>query len=93
MALTASDLVRNHIFMSIPNEKEQNAAYQAHWMPMQSRMEEPDGRSSLTDFFWRFIMMDGSLPRYDEVFEGVRDYIDKQKKAGLTCPRKLIQSK
>ncbi len=38
MVLTASDLVRNHIFMQIHDEAEQTRAYQQHWLPMQARM-------------------------------------------------------
>ena len=78
MVLTASDLVRNHIFMQIHDEAEQTRAYQQHWLPMQARMETTTGASYLSDFFWRYLMKDGSLPRYDEVFEGMRDYIDVQ---------------
>jgi len=78
MALTASDLVRNHIFMQIHDEAEQARAYQQHWLPMQKRMETVNGDSYLSDFFWRYLMKDGNLPRYDEVFEGMRDHIDVQ---------------
>lgn len=78
MPLTASDLVRNHIFMSIKTEAEQNSAYKTYWYPMQQRMEIENGSSELTDFFWRYLMMDGSLPRYDEVFESLRKRIDNR---------------
>ena len=91
MPLTASDLVRNHIFMSITSEEEQEAAYHSHWMPMQSRMEEENGRSALSDFFWRYLMMDGHLPRYDEVFEGMRDRIDEDLHRGKTLVQVLEQ--
>lgn len=74
--LTASDLVRNHVFMRIPSEAEQRRAYDEHWYPMQARMEAGDGTSGLTDFFWRFQMMLGELPRYDEVFEAMRRWIE-----------------
>jgi len=77
MDLSASDLVRNYVFMSIPTEAKQNAAYNSHWYPMQQRMEL-DGYSVLTDFFWRFLMKDGALPRYDEVYEGMRDFIQHE---------------
>src|SRR5579884_377620 len=80
MALSASDLVRNHIFMRVRGEAEQNAAYNAHWLPMQQRTEYEEGKSALTDFFWRYLMKDGDLPRYDEVFESMRDKIDNDTK-------------
>lgn len=50
MDLSASDLVRNFVFMNIPTEDEQNTAYYSHWYPMQQRMEL-NGSSALTDFF------------------------------------------
>jgi len=78
MALTASDLIRNHIFMQIPEETEQNRAYRQYWLPMQARMGTDDGGAYLSDFFWRYLMKDGNLPRYDEVFEGMRDHINTQ---------------
>src|SRR5690606_31666335 len=65
MALTASDLVRNYVFMQLAdNEQELKSLYQKHWLPMQQRTEDESGRSHLTDFFWRFLMKDGDLPRY-----------------------------
>ncbi len=76
MALTASDLVRNHIFMRLTSEAEQKQAYSQYWFPMQQQMESDSGNSALTDFFWRFLMKDGELPRYDEVYEGMRAHID-----------------
>jgi len=82
MALSASDLIRNHIFMQIPQESEQNRLYTDYWFPMQKRMELDSGSSSLSDFFWRYLMKDGDSPRYDEVFEGMRNRIDKQVEVG-----------
>lgn len=76
MALTASDLIRNHIFMRIQFAKEQEQAYNQLWYPMQQRMEYDNGTSALSDFVWRYLMKDGELPRYDEVFEAMRKRID-----------------
>lgn len=76
MALTASDLVRNHIFMQIKSESELNRAYDTYWFPMQSKMERPEGKSYMSDFFWRYLMKDGDLPRYDEVFEAMKAHVD-----------------
>ncbi|MDO9445479.1 MAG: DUF262 domain-containing protein, partial [Dehalococcoidia bacterium] len=91
MALTASDLVRNHIFMSIPNEAAQEAAYEQHWRPMEERLATANGGSALTDFFWRYLMMDGSLPVYDAVFEGIRDRIDRGLNSGRTIIEELAE--
>ncbi|HEY5484455.1 MAG TPA: DUF262 domain-containing protein, partial [Propionibacteriaceae bacterium] len=74
--LSDSDLVRNHVFMRLTSEDAQRQMYRDHWFPMQSRLEFENGRSELTDFFWRFLMMQGELPRYDEVYEGMRAWID-----------------
>ena len=79
--LTASDLVRNHIFMRIPVEKEQISAYNAYWFPMQQQTEF-EGKSVLSGFFWRYLMKDGSLPRQEEVFEEMRKFIDSEIKKG-----------
>lgn len=70
--LTASDLIRNYIFMSIPTEEEQAACYNKYWYPMQQRMEK-----ELSPFVWRHLMKDGNLLRYDDVYEEMREYIDE----------------
>ena len=67
MHLGPSDLIRNLIFMNIPGEATSQAAYAQHWFPMQEAT-----RDRLDDFFWRYIMMDGSLPRIGETFEVVK---------------------
>ncbi|MDE2811213.1 MAG: DUF262 domain-containing HNH endonuclease family protein [Gemmatimonadota bacterium] len=68
MYLGASDLIRNLIFMNISREKEAQDAYDKHWFPMQ----EATG-NNLDDFFWNYLMMNGSLPRWDEIFEEVKE--------------------
>jgi len=70
--LTASDLIRNYIFMSIPDEGEQADCYNRYWYPMQERMGK-----ELSSFVWRYLMKDGSLLRYDDVYEEMREYIDE----------------
>lgn len=64
LRLGASDLIRNYIFMHIPMEDEAQATYDRHWMPMQDLLD-----TKLDGFFWRYLMMDGSLPRVDETYE------------------------
>lgn len=75
MRLGPSDLIRNLIFMNIPTEVEAQQAYDEHWFPMQ----ETTG-TSLDDFFWRFLMMNGSLPRWDETFDEVKKRFVEEKK-------------
>lgn len=71
MGLGSSDLIRNYIFMRIPNEAEQEQAYERDWFPMQEATGE-----WLDDFFWRYLMMYNKLPREDETFEGVKGILD-----------------
>lgn len=85
MALTASDLVRNYVFMQLSNDEENlNLVYNRYWLPMQRRTDEGEGKSQLSNFFWRFLMRSGELPRYDEVYQGMHDYIDKKCSKGST---------
>ena len=72
MQLGSSDLVRNLLFMNITNENDAEYAYEKHWYPMQEATS-----NNLDDFFWRFLMMDGSLPRWDETFEEIKKRFDK----------------
>ncbi len=67
MQLGPSDLIRNLIFMNIPEENDAQRAYDNYWFPMQ----EATGRY-LDDFFWRYLMMGGGLPRWDETYEVVK---------------------
>jgi len=75
MPLTASDLIRNYIFMSIPGEQEQEISYNRYWYPMQQRMEK-----ELSPFVWRYLMKDGNLLRYDDVYEEMREFMDTGEK-------------
>jgi uncharacterized protein with ParB-like and HNH nuclease domain len=80
MVLTASDLVRNHIFMQITSEEEQNSAYNSYWLPMQRRMEQNGELSALSGFFWRYLMKDGETLRYDEIYDSMKKHIEKETK-------------
>jgi len=83
MALTASDLVRNFVFMQLADDAQTlDSVYHSHWLPMQRRMEDDGGKSHLSSFFWRFLMMLGELPRQDEVYQGMRDWVEQQMTAG-----------
>lgn len=69
MQLGPSDLIRNYVSMHIPDESEAQRAYDQYWLPMQESLG-----SQLDWFFWRYLMMDGSLPRIDETYEEIRDH-------------------
>ena len=73
LSLSAADLIRNYLFMNIRDPYKQDAAYEKHWYPMQERLAHDDvDRQSM--FFWRYLMMDGSLPKRErgEIFEGIK---------------------
>jgi hypothetical protein len=57
---------------------------------MQQRLEHK-GESALSDFFWRSLMKDGALPRYDEVFESMRIRIDKDYELHGTSILKILE--
>ena len=73
MALGSSDLIRNFVFMHILDEEKAEEAYELHWFPMQ----EATG-AKLDDFFWRYLMMDGSLPRSDDTFTEMKKHLGQQ---------------
>lgn len=67
MDLGASDLIRNYLFMHIKDQERANDVYELDWYPMQGSTGK-----HLDDFFWRYLMMDGSLPRVDETFGEIK---------------------
>ncbi len=72
MRLSVSDLIRNYLLMNIQDANQQERAYNEYWEPMQGRLTR-GARDASDDFFWRYLMMDGSLPRKDDTFNGVRE--------------------
>ncbi|MDE0400585.1 MAG: DUF262 domain-containing protein [Candidatus Poribacteria bacterium] len=75
MPLSVADLIRNYLFMNIPNLKDQEKAYNELWFPMEKLLTK---RNSLdfSDFFWRYLMMDGSLPRWDDTYDALQEHLD-----------------
>ena len=74
MPLTVADLLRNYLLMNIPDLQQQEQAYNNYWYPMQELLSGRQEDVS-DDFFWRYLMMDGSLPRKDDVYDAIRDHI------------------
>ena len=70
MPLSVADLIRNFLLMNILDLEEQERAYDDLWYPM----EEALGTKA-ADFFWQYLMMDGSRPRKDETYEVVQERI------------------
>ncbi|MCY3833583.1 MAG: DUF262 domain-containing protein [Chloroflexi bacterium] len=65
--LTQADLVRNHIFMHIP-EEDQEDAYNDLWYPLQQAYPG----NQLRDYIWRFITKDGVPIRQIGVYDAIR---------------------
>lgn len=78
--LKAFDLIRNYTFMNIRDANKQDAAYENHWYPMQEKLEGINQRPKddhQTTFFWRYLMMGGSLPEeeIDAIYGGIKDEV------------------
>ena len=58
---------------------------------MQRRTEDENGKSHLSNFFWRFLMKGGDLPRYDEVYQGMHDWVDKHQSEGHSISDTLAE--
>lgn len=68
MDLTAADLIRNHVFMRLAGDvPRQERAFTELWRPMEQQLGV-----HFTGFFWRYLMMDGSLPAWDQIFSAFR---------------------
>ena len=82
MPLTVADLLRNYLLMNIPDPQQQEQAYDTYWYPMQELLsagknKETRGKEDVSDdFFWRYLMMDGSLPRKDDVYDEIQKHIN-----------------
>ncbi len=75
MRLGASDLIRNYLFMRITEERQQQAIYDSVWFPMQEGLgNELDG------FFWRYLMKDGILIRWEEIYSQMRTVVEENRK-------------
>ena len=68
MPLSVADLIRNYLLMNIPDLAQQEKAYFELWYPMEQTLG-----SYAADFFWQYLMMDGSRPRKDETYDRVQD--------------------
>lgn len=69
LPLSVADLIRNYVLMNIPDIEQQERTYKEDWYPMEQSF--PAGQVT-TDFFWRYLMMDGNLPRQDDTYEEIQ---------------------
>lgn len=74
MRLGPSDLIRNYLFMLITNEQQQQELYDRTWFPMQEKLGE-----HLDGFFWRYLMKDGALIRWEETYSQMQTAIKAEK--------------
>ncbi len=81
--LTQADLVRNHIFMRIP-EVDHKTAYYDMWLPIQESFSSKE----LREFLWRFITKDGVPVRQNGVYDEIRNRLatDQPTKTANTIP-------
>ncbi len=73
--LTQVDLIRNHIFMNIP-EDDQDTAYEDYWLPMQQELNEQDPKA-FDKFMLDFILKDGEFVSKNAAFDTIRHAADK----------------
>jgi len=77
MKLGPSALIRNYLFMQILDEGEQQAAYDNIWFPMQESL-----KGYIDGFFWRYVMKDGALIRWDETYAQMQAVVENRQKVG-----------
>jgi hypothetical protein len=76
MPLSVADLIRNYFLMNIMDPQRQEQAYYSYWYPMEQTLTG-GVQSSSTNFFWHYLMKDGSLPRKDETYDEVKKTFDR----------------
>lgn len=70
--LTQADLVRNFLFMRIPDKEEQHIAYHDLWRPIEQSLG-----SKLTEFMWRYLTKDGVFVRQSSIYEEIKGRISR----------------
>ncbi len=73
--LTATDLIRNYILMSLPND-EQTRLYESYWHPMEQMFGQSHDRE-INEFFWNWLWLKipNRKPRKDEVYDEFKIYL------------------
>jgi len=65
--LTQADLIRNYIFMKIPEESKQKELYRLHWRPMETALGD-----YLKDFFWQYSKIEGSFVKRERTYNNMK---------------------
>jgi len=75
MRLDAADLIRNYLFMRIRGEGIQQDIYDREWFPMQESLGD-----RMDDFFWRYLMKDGTIIRWEETYSQMQALIEEDRR-------------
>jgi uncharacterized protein with ParB-like and HNH nuclease domain len=73
--LTAADLIRNYVFMRISGTKEQLKVYHEVWLPMESRLGDPQ---RLTAFMRVVVMQSGVMVRRDDIYSQLQRFMARK---------------
>lgn len=76
MPLSVADLIRNYFLMNITDPLHQETAYNDYWYPMEQALSQ-GGQNVSANFFWHYLMKDGSLPRKDETYDEMKIAFDR----------------
>ena len=69
--LTQSDLIRNYIFMKIPEEDKQKELYKKYWSPMEKSLG-----NKLQYFFWNYSKMDGNFVKWEKTYSNMKGVLE-----------------
>ncbi|MFB2919667.1 DUF262 domain-containing protein [Aerosakkonema funiforme] len=91
--LSQADLVRNYIFMQLPDEQ-QDEIYSDVWLPLQKEFKESIGEKEyaeeLTNAFWFYLRKDGEAVNQKEVYIAIKERFGKAKKSdGISIENQL----
>mmetsp|Transcript_107 Transcript_107/g.415 ORF Transcript_107/g.415 Transcript_107/m.415 type:complete len:399 (-) Transcript_107:404-1600(-) len=77
MQVAACDLIRNLVFSCVPDEGEQAALHEAHWVEIERRATGGSGKAfDLESFFMAFLHTVGhSVSARPELYAGFRDWL------------------
>lgn len=72
--LTQADLIRNYLFMSIGESKQQEV-YEKIWFPMQQKLKD-----YLEQFIRHYLAMDGDIPNFKRIYATFKSITDESAK-------------
>ncbi|BAY42940.1 hypothetical protein SAMD00079811_05180 [Scytonema sp. HK-05] len=82
--LSQADLVRNYVFMKLPDEEREDV-YKSEWLPLQEKfklnMDKKEYADELTSAFWFYLRKDGDAVNQKEVYKALKKRFDKSEKS------------